>query len=349
MVINEAEELSRAYLNYLSLDPASSAILDETRTNPETCALSVIIPCYNVEQQIERCVTSVLTQFDPDKMELILVNDGSTDRTGELLEPYRGMDGVTVIDQENRGLAGARNSGLRIAGGQYFFFLDSDDYLLPDTLDPMLLAAIEADADIVEAKIQYLPKGTEEIHVDEDAGAACIAVSPYILSGYAWGKMLKRTLFEGLRFPEGYWFEDSVMSWLVYPKAQKAYYYPKRVVCYCENDQGIMAASEEGNPKVIDSWWITEQMHRDYLTLEYPMTEEFYQIVLRQIAINCTRMKALADEARVAVFQLTTAWYNRYFADQYKKTAQLSIIEKALRIGRFDLYERACEVVGGKG
>ena len=302
-----------------------------------------------MERTVERCVASVLSQFKQGEMELILINDGSTDRTGELLAPYRDMEDVTVIDQENRGLSGARNRGMDCAGGRYLFFLDSDDFLLPDTLVPLLYAAVSADADIVEAKIHYLLEG-QDAPISEEAGMVeCREVSPFVLSGYAWGKMLRRSLFEELQFPEGYWFEDSVMSWLVYPQAKKVLYFPGRVVCYCQNLQGITAASEGGNPKSIDTWWITEQMHRDFLTLERPMSNEFYDMILRQIALNSARMKALVDEARVAVFNLTTSWHKQNFSDQSTSLALLAIVEKALRLERFDLYERACEVARGNG
>ena len=108
--------------------------------------LSVIIPVYNVEHTLERCVQSVLTQNFAD-MEIILVDDGSTDGSSALCDTYGNKKNITVIHQDNAGLSAARNTGLTVAKGRYVTFVDSDDYLDTD-LYPSLMKVLQADDDI---------------------------------------------------------------------------------------------------------------------------------------------------------------------------------------------------------
>lgn len=108
--------------------------------------ISIIIPAYNAEKYIERSINSVLNQSYPD-IELIVVNDGSTDRTSKILESYG--DKIRYFYQENRGVASARNLGIEIANGNYIAFLDSDDYLDQFFCERMITNAISSNSDIV--------------------------------------------------------------------------------------------------------------------------------------------------------------------------------------------------------
>ena len=104
----------------------------------EKLILSVIIPVYNVEKYLRKCVDSVLAQDIAD-MEVILIDDGSPDNCGAICDEYAEKDArVKVIHKENEGVATARNVGLDIARGKYITFVDSDDYLLPNTFIPNL-------------------------------------------------------------------------------------------------------------------------------------------------------------------------------------------------------------------
>lgn len=117
--------------------------------------ISVIIPVYKVEKYLNQCVESVLTQSLSD-IEVILVDDGSPDNCPDMCDAYAAMDArIRVIHQKNLGLAGARNTGFRIAKGEYVAFLDSDDYVLPDAFAKLHAKAVEYDADIVFSQVQY--------------------------------------------------------------------------------------------------------------------------------------------------------------------------------------------------
>lgn len=122
--------------------------------------VSVIVPVYNVERYLAECVDSILGQTYP-QVELILVDDGSTDGSGRICDEYAKADPrVRVIHQPNAGAANAKNAGLDAATGVYIAFVDSDDWVEPDWLERMVLAAAEQDADVVECsfRMEYVDR-----------------------------------------------------------------------------------------------------------------------------------------------------------------------------------------------
>ena len=112
------------------------------------CEISIIVPVYNVEKYLEKCIKSILNQTFTD-FELILVNDGSTDKSGVICDNYKNIDDrIIVIHKKNEGLSSARNSGLDIAKGRYIGFVDSDDYINNDMYHKLYEALIKNNSDI---------------------------------------------------------------------------------------------------------------------------------------------------------------------------------------------------------
>ena len=111
--------------------------------------ISVIIPVYNVEKYLSQCLDSILNQTFKD-FECICVNDGSTDKSLAILQEYVNKDDrIKIINQENKGLSGARNSALKIVNGKYITFIDSDDFVTIDYLEKLINIAEKEDSDIV--------------------------------------------------------------------------------------------------------------------------------------------------------------------------------------------------------
>lgn len=178
--------------------------------------LSVIIPVYNVEQYLERCVLSVVYQTYTN-IEILLVDDGSTDASGKICDSLgKKYKNVVVLHKENGGLSDARNAGLKAATGDYITFLDSDDYIHPRMYEILLSQLIDSNADIVECELtkvySYLPPFPKINSVRS------IIMSPEeaILSGYdwkyftavVWNKIYKRHLLQEKYFPIGVFHED---------------------------------------------------------------------------------------------------------------------------------------------
>jgi glycosyltransferase involved in cell wall biosynthesis len=190
--------------------------------------LSVIIPVYNVAGTLQRCIDSVLAQRmdgDVDGMEIILVDDGSTDNSSVLCDKYSSKENVHVIHQDNAGLSEARNAGLRIAKGDYVTFVDSDDYLEPNTYNQLLPLCIKGQCDILEYSFY------RQLYKDKSAKILSdrLYTDPisYWLDGqaythsYAWNKIYRRSLFDKVQFPKGKKFEDVPTLWQLLQKAKR--------------------------------------------------------------------------------------------------------------------------------
>ena len=168
--------------------------------------ISVIVPVYNVAAYLPECLDSILSQ-DYDKLEVILIDDGSTDDSGAICDDYARRDSrIRVIHQKNGGAAAAKNAGLRAATGEYLSFADSDDFLEPGAYAYMLALLKENDADIVRCAFQNrFRTRTEQWLAGEDR---CVMEGKTFLvrfttdwtCGLLWNKLYKRALFDGIFF-----------------------------------------------------------------------------------------------------------------------------------------------------
>ena len=186
--------------------------------------LSVIIPVYNVVGTLRRCVDSVLAQ-GIDDMEIIIVDDGSTDGSAVICDKYKSPR-VIVVHQANAGLSEARNEGLRLARGEFVTFVDSDDYIEPDTYPALLERLARADVDILEYSIVReggrgpVSRIVFPDHDYTDMAAYWLCGKAYAHT-YAWNKIYKRQLFGHVRFPKGKKFEDVSTLWNLLREARK--------------------------------------------------------------------------------------------------------------------------------
>lgn len=182
--------------------------------------ISVVIPIYNRESTLQKCVDSVLAQTY-DNTEVILVNDGSTDSSEEICRRYEQADSrVSVINKKNGGLSSARNAGIDKSRGEYIFFIDSDDWIDRDTLEVLLNAALQKDTDVTGCCVYFnFPNGVEdsrasdEIYIQDTRTLIKWMLAGSIYANAAWGKLFKRSVFENLRFDESCDFcEDDEFS-----------------------------------------------------------------------------------------------------------------------------------------
>lgn len=176
--------------------------------------VSVIVPIYNVEQYLNKCVKSIINQTY-HQLEIILVDDGSPDRCGEICEKFSREDTrIQVLHKENGGLSDARNAGLEIATGKYVLFLDSDDYIKEDLIEKCVDAAEKNQSDMVVFDFLRIEECVEElISLDiEKSGVYTLKEEPRLLFGSpsAGNKLFRRDLFvkTGIRFPMGKYYED---------------------------------------------------------------------------------------------------------------------------------------------
>lgn len=209
--------------------------------------LTVIIPVYKVAQTLDRCVESVLRQ-DVPHMEVILVDDGSPDQCPRLCDEWAARDSrIRVLHKENGGLSDARNAGLDVAKGDLITFVDSDDYLALDTYNKVL-QAMAPDADIIEFPVvRHYGSPRQKLLSFEtsfysDKHDYWFQAQAYTHT-YAWNKIYRRRLFDGVRFPKGRVFEDVATLPLLLDKAKKVQTTDQGLYYYCDNQQGITATA----------------------------------------------------------------------------------------------------------
>lgn len=191
-----------------------------------TPLVSVIIPVYNVEKYLRRCLDSVINQTYPN-IEIILVDDGSEDTSGTICEEYKNRDTrITVIHQKNQGLSAARNVGFLESIGDYIAFVDSDDYVTNDYVHCMLSAAHFFNADIVQTKILITEQDFTEIPNSplikyKIIEPGKVAPNLYKYKVAAYGKLYSRDVIIGNQFPAGKIHEDDATYYRFAYKAKR--------------------------------------------------------------------------------------------------------------------------------
>ncbi len=216
---------------------------------PVPGTISIIIPVYNVERFLNRCVESVLSQ-SYQNLEVILVDDGSPDNSGPMCDRWAEKDHrIRVIHKENGGISDARNSGIDMACGEYLVFIDSDDYIAPDMVQKLYNSLKGNDADISICNFLYidengipLPSKNRFSPLKNETITGLEAIkreSDYHHKGwyylFAWNKLYKKELFSEIRYPKGKLCEDDFIAHKLFQKCGRVscitdvgYYYTQR-------------------------------------------------------------------------------------------------------------------------
>lgn len=195
--------------------------------------ISIIVPVYNIENYLPRCMDSLFAQTDSD-FEIILVDDGSTDGSGSLCDQYATRDTrVRVIHKENGGLSSARNAGLSVAKGAYILFLDGDDYLAPNAVR-CLMGIVDATADFDFIQFHYAETdgGWQADPAQKANARVCTDLHEMFQYLYQHGgvaasactKLYRASLFENLRFLEGITHEDEELITRLLPQCNRVIY-----------------------------------------------------------------------------------------------------------------------------
>lgn len=227
--------------------------------------ISVIIPVYNMEGTLCRCVDSVLTQTYAN-LEVILVDDGSVDGSGRIADEYTAADTrVKVLHRENGGLSAARNSGLDAAGGDWIAFVDADDWIEPDAFEKLTAACVDAEVcafgqfeERPAGAVKRLPADKPERITGEEAVERMILGEGIRVS--VWDKLYRRELFEGIRFPEGYNFEDVRTTWKLLEKARSVDLIPEPLYHYVQRRGSLCHSGSAKNQ--LDNWTAFYELYR---------------------------------------------------------------------------------------
>lgn len=341
-------EEAEALLRSQSPDPNSGAYHpDSAPPAPPQYDLDIIIPVYKVESYLPACAESVLTQKTRYRFRAIFVDDGSPDSCGQYLDTLP-QENVLVLHQENRGLSGARNTGIAASSARYLLFLDSDDLLAEGAVEALLTAAFEHNAALVQGAFTTFSDGKPPKRDFTFPQPLVLDPPADTLPGYAWGKCVRADYFRHLRFPEGYWFEDSVNSQLLFPLIVQngdRIVGLNQIVChYRENPQGI-SAQATGRPKSLDSFYITRRLHQDRSPLSLPPTQADYEYILRMVLLTYARTEKLPDNVKKALLAAWSGFLKSEFPDFHTENSSLLPLEKALHEQNYPLYSLCCKLL----
>ncbi len=299
--------------------------------------VQIIIPVYNAERYIRECLESVLFVQDTQYSVLTtVINDGSTDRSLEIITDCvenkkkikKGIK-VEVITQENRGFSGARNRGLKTIKGKYVLFLDSDDILPANAIERMVSKASSEDADIVQGSW---------ISFRDDISNGKINNCEGVASGYPWGKAYKYTVLQNFRFPEGFWFEDTPISFMLMARSYHFTAVSDVIYLYRYNPSGITATARK-RKKVVDTFWITEECLREFTKFGLAYDQRAYEYLLRQSIMNERRIVFQPRQIREAIFILTIELIHKYFDGFKTRDITMKQVEDALQKKQFSKFE----------
>lgn len=215
--------------------------------------LSIIIPVYNVDQWLSRCLDSLLNQdLSVEEYELIVVNDGSQDNSLNIAEEYASTHkNIKIVSRENGGLSAARNTGLELACGQYVWFIDSDDWIQPNVLGHLSSLCIEKNLDILcfGLYLRYEDNTTEKYNIGDKSGGVILSGQDFVTSvnmpPAAWCAIYRRKyLIENdLKFYEGIFHEDQEFTPRAYLLSKRIMYYPHDIYNYFQRSGSIMKST----------------------------------------------------------------------------------------------------------
>ncbi len=262
--------------------------------------VSVVVPVYNVEKYLNKCIDSLIRQTYQNK-EIILVDDGSTDYCPQICDSYAEKNSfIRVIHKKNGGLSDARNVGIDIAKGDYLFFVDSDDYLHPQALEILIDVATQNKAGIVECGILSIDekahnpfcKEQKEITVlSYEHDSAIKNMLNYNFKVMAWNKLYLKSLFDGIRFPIGKLHEDEFTTPYVIDRCSKYCTVDTKLYAYVQRGHSIM--NSEFNNRRLDIME-AQQQRINYFCKKYPGKYDY--IIRYHYFVSCMELRAIMGD-----------------------------------------------------
>lgn len=208
--------------------------------------ISVIVPVYNLEKEISKCILSILLQKFSD-FEIIAIDDGSTDNSLSILTELskKWSDKLRVFHRKNHGLSSSRNFGITKAKGEYIAFVDGDDYVDPDFLEKLYQSILDTNSDIAACGFtEFYDEKNRDFSKKRAVLSGKDACKKLLreqenLDVISWNKLYKKSLFRGIKFPEGKNHEDNFTTYKLYFKAKKVSYVESPLYNYVRRDKSI--------------------------------------------------------------------------------------------------------------
>ena len=271
--------------------------------------ISVIVPVYNVEKYIEKCLKSLVEQTLKN-IEIIIVNDGSTDNSKKIISKFaEKYSNIKYYEKTNGGLSSARNYGIKYANGEYVAFLDSDDYVEKNLYELMYKKALQENSDMVECDFiwEYYGKNGEIVKTKKDKRKKFKTLNQYVKNArvVAWNKLIKKQIIDdfNIRFPEGLIYEDIEFFYKLFPHLNKISYVNIYGIHYVQRNGSILNSNPE---KIGDIFKILDNVIKYYRDLDIYENEMKYRYRRILLGSSMKRILKIKDKKLKKNFFLKT-------------------------------------------
>lgn len=313
--------------------------------------LSLIIPVYNNEKYIEHCLSSVLGQSTKYTYEVICIDDGSTDSSLVLLKKWQRKypNRLKVYSQSNQGISKTRNRGLLLAQGQYVGFIDNDDSVSTDYVETLLDVAFKDNVDVVQTAYENVSSDGHSLgivshgdHIIESTNANELLE---YTQGWIWGGILKKDIFERIRFPEDFWYEDMITRLVIIRSCQRIATIGRPMYFYLIHDSNASKTVwKKTSIKVVDELWLAILLSKySDEVLNLPKNRVFYEILLEEFAFMLwARTHQLPTKIRKAIFSLASSYLKSLSYKGIVKNKFYKRINTSLLNGNFLSWNLQC-------
>lgn len=315
---------------------------------PSSIDFSIIIPVYNDEKFLQRLLDAILNQKTKFTYEVICINDGSTDNSQDILDKYKEKypSLLTVILQPNKGISSTRNRGITIAKGEYIGFIDDDDTVEPNYVEIIIEKARNFNADIVQTSYSIDDPTGHTISIkskpDIDFTPQSEETAYSDVAGFIWGGALKKQLFEHMRFPEGFWYEDMITRLVMMRLAKKISLSSKVEYHKCQHQSNASKVLwKKGNIKATDQYWLSYSLVKYSLEeLKLPKSGILYSQLLKEYSsLLYSRTEELPRKTRKAIFALAAQFLSSLYSTEYQLSEQQEKYNHAILRRNFSQWE----------
>lgn len=305
--------------------------------------VSVIVPIYNVEKYLNRCLDSVLNQSYKN-LEVILVDDGSQDKCGLIADSYQKNDNrIRSFHKKNGGLSDARNYGMKYATGEYVLFLDSDDWLKEEMIETLIRLVFEHKADIVQSGFYYAYDNYllyDDRYYTEDMRPVVLKKDELMkelvinerVKNFAWGKLYRIDLIRDIPFEKGVLFEDVFWAHKIMDRVKKYVICHKPMCYYLQRNDSIVSTYTVRNLDIITGLRKRHEFIKEnYLWL----LSESYNILIRTTLMHYYLLNKNANKDKDGIYRKELKDYilNNYddIIEQIKSDRELTIEVKLFK------------------
>lgn len=296
--------------------------------------ISVVVPVYNVEPYLKECLESIINQTYRD-LEIILIDDGSTDKSGDICDEYGKKDErIIVIHQNNQGSASAKNAGLRKSSGEYLAFVDSDDFLQEDAYEFMVKQLEEYCADIIQGCFR---KVYQKFYRDVNKIIEMQILDTFEFlelftkdwtCGLLWDKLYKRDIFKDIYFKEGHKIDDEFFTYKGVMNSKKILRVPHYIYNYRQRISSVMF-SKDSQLKIISDSLEYLSIRREEVTKSFPQLKKVYDEHYLNMLIILSKNEYINAEHIKEIKQHVKKYFNEN--DKIKISLALCIELKKLQ------------------